>query len=85
LNVIFPLNAPLDVGMQATSTVHELPFIVVWEQLSVVILKPSVTDTLLIFILCLLEGSVAVSVFDGLVVPMVTAPKESGPLSCSVG
>ena len=73
------------VGMHATATSHELPFRVVWEQPSLVIVKPAETETLPILILCLLEGSVAVSVCDALVVPTTTLPKESGPLSCSVG
>jgi hypothetical protein len=47
--------------------------------------KPAATETLVIFIFFLPEGSVAVSVFGALVVPTTTGPKASGPLSCSVG
>lgn len=63
-----------------------MPFKVWWVQLSCTTVKPSVTETLFIFIFFLPEGSVAVSVIVGLVVPTVTGPKESGPgVSCSVG
>jgi hypothetical protein len=71
--------------MQATSTSHELPFRVLPEQPSVVIVKPAETETLLILIFFLPEGSVAVSGIDALVVPTTTLPKESGPLSCRNG
>jgi hypothetical protein len=81
LNVICPVIAPVAVGMHATSTSHELPFRVVPEQPSVVIVKPAETETLLIFIFFLREGSVAVSGSGALVVPTTTSPKESGPLS----
>jgi len=71
--------------LHTTSTSHELPFNVVPLQLSVVIMKPAVTETLVIFIFFLPEGSVAVSVFGALVVLTTTGPKESGPLSCRNG
>jgi len=88
LNVISPpVMTPTEVGMHATSTAHVLlPLIVLPEQLSVVIVKPAETETLVIFIFFLAEGSEAVSVCGVLVCPTTTAPKESAPgLTWSVG
>jgi hypothetical protein len=73
------------VGMHATSTSHVLPFSVVPLHALLTIVKPVETVTSIIFIFFLLEGSVAISACDGLVVLIVTLPNESGPLSCSVG
>jgi len=51
LNVICPVIGPAAVGMQATSTSQVPPsFSFAPEQLSVVIVKPSETDTFEIFI-----------------------------------